>query len=406
MLEGILIAATLVSIFLVVYHHALYPVLLGVFQKVFGEPPVDFNNRGYAMLKDESLPRICIVMPAHNEAEWIREKILNLSILDYPSDRLKIVLACDGCTDQTAEIARQCLSLPECEELDLEVREFKQNRGKVAVLNHVVPSLDADLLALSDVSALISVDALLIAAAHFQDPGIGVLNSHYQLARPGSEGEASYWNYQAHIKSSEAALGATLGAHGAFYMFQKELFEPLNPNTINDDFILPMQIVAKGYRAVHDDRIMALELEQADLEMDHRRRLRISAGNMQQLIWLKKLLLPRYRGVAFAFASGKALRVAMPFLMIIAYAGSITLAQSSLFFLLAALLQSLLYGLAVWALYLPADSRPRMINTLSYIVAGHVAGLLGSLHYLFNKPCGPWKRAGAQLTEKTSELKS
>lgn len=406
MIEITLTLITGISMFLVVYHHVLYPLVLRFAKKHYRKTPVDIEAHHYEFEQSDLFPSVCIVIPAYNEAEWVREKIVNLAVLDYPSDRLTVVLACDGCIDNTAQIARDCQQLPECEGLNLQIREFAENRGKVAVLNRVLPTIDADLVALSDVSALISVDALLIAAAHFRDPDVGVLNSHYQLFHPGSEGEASYWRYQANIKSSEAALGATLGAHGAFYMFRRELFKALEPDTINDDFILPMQIVALGYKAEHDDRIMAIELEQADRAMDHQRRLRISAGNIQQLIRLKRLLLPRYRGVAFAFASGKALRVAMPFLMLTAYAGSLVLSQSSLFFFLAAVGQTLVYGLAVWELNRARPLNSRLLKTLGYIVSGHSAGLLGCLQYLFNRRHGPWKRVYTSLAEKTQELKS
>ncbi len=404
MIDTLLISITLLSMFMVIYHHAIYPVLLGLLKKRLKAETVAFTPRHYAAIDDSDLPGICIVIPAYNEAEWVADKIHNLAFLDYPSNRLQVILACDGCTDNTAEIARECMQLPECADLNLEVREFRSNRGKVAVLNHVLHDIDAALVALSDVSALISVDALLIATAHFQDPKVGVLNSHYRILSPGSEGEESYWKYQSQIKSSEAALGATLGAHGAFYMFRRELFETLDADIINDDFVLPMQIVAKGYRAEHDNRILALELEQADQEMDRHRRLRISAGNLQQLLRLKQLLLPRYRGVAFAFASGKALRVAMPFLMIASWAGSIGLSGSHWFFLVAAVGQTLLYGLAAWAISRKSEPKQRMIKTLSYIVSGHLAGLLGSLQYIFTQQRGPWRRVTEQPADTSQDL--
>ncbi|NMV11706.1 glycosyltransferase family 2 protein, partial [Vibrio parahaemolyticus] len=102
----------------------------------------------------------------------------------------------------------------------------------------------------------------------------------------------------------------TIGSHGAFYTFRTHLFEPLEVSTINDDFILPMRIVLRGYSAIYEPNMLALELEQSSDDADFKRRLRISAGNMQQLMQLKKLLLPRYRGTAFAFLSGKVLRLA------------------------------------------------------------------------------------------------
>ena len=393
MLEILLLAVTLSSMLLVVYHHAIYPLILRAVQRSRKIPTVDVSPRQYDRTQeDDALPHISILIPAYNEAAWIQAKIYNLVVLDYPSDKLKVVLACDGCTDDTAAIARHCMAQPECADLNLQIREFRTNRGKVAVINEVMREMDTELVAMSDVSALISVDALLIAAAQFNDPRLGVLNSHYRLLSPGSEGEANYWRYQSNIKSCEAALGATLGAHGAFYLFRRQLFRELAPDTINDDFVLPMQIVAQGYRAGHDTRIMALELEQADLNMDRTRRQRISAGNLQQLIRLKQLLRPRYRGVAFAFASGKGLRVAMPLLMLVALCGSWLLRDQSWFFLFAAWSQVALYTVAGLELMLKPSYFPKLFKTLGYIVGGHVAGLMGSLDYMLRSERKAWKR--------------
>ncbi len=393
MSDALLEIITLASGFLVIYHHALYPLVLRMLARRRYELPPASVGRGYGPgQRDLELPSVTIVIPAYNEEQWICAKIQNLAVLDYPNERLKIVLACDGCIDRTAAMARACLALPECSHLAMEVREYPQNRGKVAVLNAVLRDVETELVALSDVSALVSVDALLLAALRFRDPRVGVLNSHYRILNPGSEGENRYWNYQSRIKASEAALGATLGAHGAFYLFRRGLFDGLAPDTINDDFVLPMEIVAKGYRAAQDDRIVALELEQADADQDRRRRKRISAGNVQQLLRLKRLLLPRYRGVAFAFASGKALRVAMPFLMIVALAGSVLLASTSVPFMLLGIVQGAAYLVVAWQLVFKPVRSHRLVKTLAYIVSGHLAGLAGTLGYARGHCRQPWRR--------------
>ncbi len=393
--ETLIIFFTLVSGLLVIYHHLGYPLILRWLQKYKKAHVVKIKSpaRCYAdTVSDATLPTVTIVISAYNEQQWIAEKIRNLSILDYPTERLKIIIACDGCTDKTVAIAKQTANEPECHHLMIEVRHFRKNRGKVAVINDVLLGVDSELVALSDVSALVSVDALLIATKHFNDPEIGVLNGHYRLLNPGSTGEAVYWQYQSRIKACEAALGSTLGAHGAFYLFRRSLFSPLAADTINDDFILPMKIVAAGYRAEYESRIVALELEKADNSMDHQRRLRIAAGNCQQLLRLKSLMLPSNGGVAFAFISGKGLRVLMPFLMIIALVGSVALASQYLLFTFLAVLQLLAYILAGWQIWFQPKRSYRVMQTLAYLVSGHVAGLVGSLRYLTGHERGRWKR--------------
>jgi len=386
---------TLTSGILVIYHHLGYPLILRWAQKWRTEQVVRAKCRHYTSSKEDArLPTVTIVIPAYNEEQWIADKIRNLAIIDYPAELLNIIIACDGCKDDTAAIARRTANEPECQHLTVEVRDFDCNRGKVAVINEVVLDIESDLVALSDVSALVSVDALLIAAAHFEDPGVGVLNGRYCLLSPGSAGESAYWNYQGRIKAGEAALGSVLGAHGAFYLFRRSLFSTLAADTINDDFILPMKIVADGFCAKYENRILALEQEHASNSMDYQRRRRIAAGNCQQLLRLKRLMLFGHGGVVFAFVSGKGLRVLMPFLMIIALIGCLMLAGNHVLFKILAALQLLAYLLAGWQILWQPGRSHRIIKTLAYLVSGHVAGLVGTLRYLGGLERGRWKRIG------------
>ena len=379
---------------LVIYHHVVYPILLKLLARRLPQTePVAMVRAYQQQRRDLNLPRITLVIPAHNEAAVIADKIRNLSFVDYPSEKLEVIVACDGCTDDTATIARKTKEEPECVDLNCTILELTPNRGKVAILNEIVPNISTDIVALSDASALISIDALLIAVAHFDDPELGVVSGTYRMLSAGSSGEEAYWNYQTAIKLSESALGAPLGAHGAFYLFRRKLFHALPSDTINDDFIIPMEMVADGYRAVYEPRIMALELECADLSLDHDRRRRIAAGNVQQALRLMHMLNPKYRGVAFTFASGKALRAFMPFCLLILLVGSIVLAPSSVIFLILAALQLLVYGLALLKQYAKSLAMPGFMNTVHYLVSGHFAGLVGAVRYLTGKNKTAWKKA-------------
>ena len=391
MLESIIVGITISSGLLVIYHHLGYPLILRFLRRHKTSFLPTLHQRHYQPEpQDRLLPTITLVMPAYNEQRWIADKIRNLSALDYPADRLAIIIACDGCSDATATIARQVAREAECRHLQIQVEEYQQNVGKVAVINRTMAQVDSELVGLSDISALISVDALLIAAKHFMNPTIGVVNSHYQLLNPGSEGEAAYWRYQSRVKSAEAALGSVLGAHGAFYLFRRDLFHQLAADTINDDFMLPMEIVAQGYRAEQVENITSLELERADSSIEKHRRQRIAAGNLQQLLRLKHLLMPRYRQLAFSFASGKGLRVVMPLLMLLSLSGSLWLAVNSIAWALLAGLQSSGYLLAGWQIRHQQPNCNRLQRTLAYLVSAHLASLSGSLRYLRGNHQGRW----------------
>lgn len=374
------------SVAAIVYHHALYPPLLRQLARGRGSPaprtpPID-------------LPPVTLVIPAYQEAGYIAGKIRDCARLTYPHDRLRVIIACDGCTDGTPEVAQAACAEPTCRDLQVEVRAFSRNRGKVAVLNEVIAGLDGGLVALSDVSASLSPDALLRAAGHFSIPDVGVVAGTYRLKAAGSAGEDAYWRYQTRIKTDEATLGGPIGVHGAFYMFRRALWQPLEPDTINDDVILPTRIIMAGARAIYDTGIVALEEERTARTQEFRRRVRIGSGNVQQALRLGRLADPRRPGLAFIFLSGKALRAFVPFLMVLALLANSALAatgERGYQLLLAG--QVGFYTLALIAILQPAGM-PRLARLAGYFVEGHAAGLWGGLRQLSGRDKGRWGRAG------------
>ncbi|HBK5918694.1 TPA: glycosyltransferase family 2 protein [Vibrio alginolyticus] len=381
------------SAFLIVYHHVGYPLLLKWLPlKRQAETKAPFVERAYKASKaDNQLPSITVIVPAYNEEQWIAEKIRNLASLDYPRDKLRVVIACDGCTDNTAEIAQATIQEAICSDTLFIINDHQVNRGKVALLNEEMRHVSSDITALSDTSALISCDSLLLASQHYQNENVGVVNATYQIMSTDNQGEAAYWQYQSRVKHQESLLGSTIGSHGAFYTFRTHLFEPLEVSTINDDFILPMRIVLRGYSAIYEPNMLALELEQSSDNADFKRRLRISAGNMQQLMQLKKLLLPRYRGTAFAFLSGKVLRLATPYLMIVCFICSLLLAHNPLFQVMLSA-QVGIYSIALITYLMPALNTIKPFKLISYIVIGHLANFIGGMKYLLGMENGRWKR--------------
>lgn len=371
---------TIFSAVLIVYHHAGYPLLL----RYLGQRRRQANGSGASAAKLDSseLPTITILLPAYNEERFIADKIRNLAFLDYPPDKLHIIIASDGSTDATYETAVKTLHEPECRHCKIKVVRFSRNQGKIAMLNRLVGEVKTEILALSDVSALISIDALKLAARRFRDPGVAVVNGRYRLLHPGSPGEKKYWEFQSRLKADEAALGSVIGSHGAFYLIRRHLYQQLPGDTINDDFIIPMKIVQQGYRSVHEDGIVSLELEQAKASEDSRRRYRIAAGNLQQALRLRGLLSPRHRGTAFTFASGKLLRVLMPYLMIIALAGSLYLSPQHSLFLLMAIMQVSAYSLYLVLEVFDIGGSSTILQTFRYLLRGHINNLKGSFDYM------------------------
>jgi lipopolysaccharide/colanic/teichoic acid biosynthesis glycosyltransferase len=288
--------------------------------------------------------------------------------------------------------------------LHVNLQSFPVNRGKVAVLNEVIAKCRTEIVGLSDVSATLASDALRGAVAHFADPSTGFVCPTYTLRKPGSTGEAAYWAYQTSLKADEAALGSPMGAHGAFYLFRREHWRPLEPDTINDDFILPMRIVLDGLRGVYDTNVVAYEEETSRPDDEFRRRMRIGAGNLQQAIRLFRLADPHRPGIAFTFLSGKALRAVVPFLLVLILLSNIVLAfASDPFYRTILALQIAFYALAALVIATRRARWPGRLRWAAYFVEGHVANLLGSLRYLAGLDRGRWRRA-APIAESDVDL--
>jgi cellulose synthase/poly-beta-1,6-N-acetylglucosamine synthase-like glycosyltransferase len=376
------------SVVLILYHHVGYPVAVRAIAAWLGRKSPE------PVVEPAVPPSVTIIVPAHNEEAVIAAKIRNLAALDYPRDKLTVVLALDGCTDGTAATARSLLD--EIGGLDLRIVEYASNIGKVAVLNDQIGRASSDIVALSDTSSLLEPQALSRAVRHFARASVGVVCPTYALIRPGSEGERAYWNYQTRVKTAEGVVGAPMGAHGAFYLFRRELWEPLEPDTINDDFILPMRIVQRGYDAVYDADIVATELETSTARQDFRRRIRIGAGNLQQVLRLTGLLDPRRPGVAFTFLSGKALRAFMPFLLLIAAVSLPVLAVQEGGFYLLAFAGEIVVVLAALAGHFEVPRTiPRHARWAAYFLQGHAAGLIGALILLCGLQGQAWKVSAA-----------
>lgn len=385
-IQSIILCSMVFGMTLIVYHHVGYPMILKLLMYAKSQPivrtvtPSRYNRNRYS---ETESPSITIVVPAYNEEKYIQEKLNNLACLDYPTEQFKIIVACDGCTDSTAKIAKETATKLDNTGVNIQVIEFKNNRGKCAVLNDILNQVHTDIVAFSDVSSLVSFDALSICAARFDDKNVGGINGNYRFLYPTNAGEENYWKYQRNIKLGEQSLGSILGAHGAFYAIRTHLFKPLPGNTINDDFIIPMRVIEQGYKVIYDERINAIEMESSTNNDNWKRRTRIGFGNTQQISALRKLFSPSYTGVAFAFFSGKGLRVAMPFIMIYSLLSSLYCSFVWPEIAILFIGQAAIYAVALWAQFFPRKNSGRLTSTIHYLISGHTANMIGTLNYFF-----------------------
>ena len=368
------------SILVIFYHHAGYPLLLRYFSA---------RRQEIEPGSGDKLNKFIFIIPMYNEATFVAEKIANLASLDYPADCFEVLLLDDGSTDKTSDIAQKAVA--QFPNIKITIRTFTVNRGKVALFNQVIPDIPDDyILFFSDVSASLSTNTLQNANAWFNNPLVGAFSSKYQLKNQALIGEQYYWQYQNDIKTRESRLGTPIGYHGSGYAFRKILWKRLPANTINDDFIMPLQAIEQGYIGIYDTQSTATENESSSEHIDWNRRVRIAYGNIQQVFYLLPLLSPRQGIKAWMFFSGKVLRIAMPWLLLLLLASNLILAIYKPFFFLPVLLLQLVFYMTGFLGSLVSGKIPKVI---AYFIKGHCASLAG-WYYLFRygKNCR-WARA-------------
>ena len=331
----------------VVYLYAGFPVVMAMLARWFARP----------VKKAAIEPSVSILTAAYNEEGVIADKIRNSLELDYPAEKLEIVVAADGCRDGTVAAARKAVEAEGAGER-VRILEWKQNRGKLAVLNDAVPQLRGEIVVFSDAASMLAPDAVRKLVENFGDPEVGAAGGLYRVRKPEESAigvqEDFYWKYESFLKDRESRVWSMLGAHGSLYAIRRALYPQLEQGTINDDYVIPIRIAQRGYRAVYETGALSWEWAR---EMDgFQRRIRIMRGNFQQLSELKGFLWPPRWLMLFFLLSHKAGRVIVPFGQVGAVVANLFLLGNPLYRWLGAG-QLLFYGLAAAHAVMPLPGK-------------------------------------------------
>lgn len=341
----------------------------------------------------EAWPTVTLLFSAFDEEACIRRKIENCLALDYPADRLEILVGCDGCTDRTAELAREAGGAR------VKVHALSPRSGKASVLSRLAPQARGDLLVLTDANVMLERGALRALARRFREPGVGAVVGRLRLFNPTRREfeESLYWKYETALKFYEGKHGCVLGANGGIYAIRRILFTPLPPDTIVDDFVIPVRIAARGWEVPFEPDAVAFEETTEDAGREFGRRARIGAGNWQALARVPELLDPRTGFLCFAFVSHKLLRWSAPFLLAAAVVanGALATAEGAWGYRGLLLGQAAFYGLALagrhGAVRLTGPLR-RLASLAHYFVAMNVALAVGLWRFVRGTQRAAWQR--------------
>jgi cellulose synthase/poly-beta-1,6-N-acetylglucosamine synthase-like glycosyltransferase len=335
-----------------------------------------------------SLPSVSVVVAAWNEADVIGSKVQNSLALDYPKEKLEVVVGSDGSDDGTDQIVAACT------DDRIRLAGSTQRTGKVGVLNRTIPTASGEIVVLSDANTMFDRHAIRKLVRHFRNPRVGAVCGRLRLYNPKASDyeESAYWVYESFLKLHEGKRGAVMGANGGIYAIRKNLFTPLPPNTICDDFVIAMRCLQRGYDVIYDPEALAIEETTEDYAKERMRRVRIAAGNFQSLGLVGDLLHPRHGFAAFAFFSHKLLRWLVPFLLAFAFLANLSLLQRP-FYQATFAAQVLFYWLAVigYAVRLPGPIG-KLASVARYFVEMNVGMAQGFVRYLRRTQKVTWQR--------------
>lgn len=362
-----------------IYTFVMFPVLLAIRAWLFPKPHTE----------SDALPTVSLLIACHNEEANIERKLNNVLALDYPAERLQVVIISDGSTDATEDIVARfadrvtLLALP--------------RRGKAAALNDAVRIADGEVLVFTDANSMLDTDAIRALVRPLGDRQVGGVAGDQRYNKTDStsniqEGERRYWGFDRWLKRVQSRAGSVTSATGALYAIRRELFETV-PGGVTDDFFLSTQVVARGFRLVFAENAIAREPVCDTAAAEFKRKVRLMTRGLRGVVEMRRLLNPfRYGFYSLQLFSHKVLRRLNVFSLIVLAVTSPLLWQQGIVFQIAAILQLAFYAMAAVA-QLTRTSRLRAIKLFSlpaFFVMANVAAFVAAVNVARGKKIELW----------------
>jgi poly-beta-1,6-N-acetyl-D-glucosamine synthase len=267
-------------------------------------------------------PDVSIIMAVHNGAKYLARKLRNLSQLDYPKDRVEVIVVSDGSTDETNSI------LSAYTQARFQAVVSTEHRGKAAALNQGMRAAKGTILFFTDVRQTISSDALRNIVSNFADPRIGCVSGELVFAKGGvnvsGDGMGLYWKMEKKIRYWEAQSNSSVGATGAIYATRRDLTPEIPEGTILDDVYIPLRIASQRARVIFEPRATAWDEAPEQVEREFRRKVRTLVGNYQ-IMRIAPWTLSGANPLRFEFVCHKLLRLIVPFALVSTFITSMLL---------------------------------------------------------------------------------
>jgi cellulose synthase/poly-beta-1,6-N-acetylglucosamine synthase-like glycosyltransferase len=353
-------------------------------------------------------PEVTLVVPAYNESAYLPGKLDNSLALDYPADKLKFLFVTEGSTDGSTQfIERRRAELG----ARLGLIGGRERLGKVAAMNGAMRHVTTPFVVFTDANTRLNREAIRHLVRPFADDRVAAVAGEKRIATASSEaaagaGEGLYWRYESGLKKLDAELHTVVGAAGELFAVRTALYQPVEPDTLLDDFVISLRLAGRGYRVAYAPDAYALERPSYSVAEEQKRKVRIAHGGFQAMSRLLGLLNPfRHGWLTFQYVSHRALRWAvtpfcLPLLLVLNVAlawealqePSLSLAGVAWLLVLAG--QVAFYAAAWMGYRLEQRHLRRKIYFVPfYFTFMNVCVLLGFGRFLRNNPTGgQWER--------------
>lgn len=312
-----------IFVFLSLYSYAFFPIFLAVSFRIIQRP---WSKRSIE-------PNVSLIISVFNEEKVITEKIENSLTLDYPKEKLEIIVISDGSTDRTEQIVR----VFGARDSRIVLKAFRERSGKTECLNRVVPEVKGDIIFFTDANSMFPKDVLAKLVRNFSDECIGLVSgwTKYGADDLTEDTAGVYSRFEKWTKIRESQISSCVGADGAVFAIRKELYKALRHDDIND-FVIPLDVVRQGKRVVMDPEIYCFEKSASDVGKEYQRQIRITTRTLNAISRNMEFLNPfRYGFFSLFLMSHKVMRFLVPFFLAGTFvANLIILTRSPMYFII------------------------------------------------------------------------
>lgn len=379
-------------LFIVFYTYLGYGILLWILVKI---KQLFCKEKQYPAAGE--LPEVTLFITAYNEEQMIAEKMKNCHELDYPKDKLKIVWVTDGSNDNTNEKLK---AYP-----NVNVYFSPERKGKTAAMNRGIQFITTPIVVFTDANTFVNPQAIREIVTCFNNPKVGCVAGEKRIFVHHKEGAAAggegiYWKYESLLKKLDAKLYSAVGAAGELFAVRTSLYEQMPNDTLLDDFILSLRITMKKYIIAYCDKAYAQESGSASMKEEEKRKIRISAGGLQSIYRLRRLLnIFRYGTLSFQYISHRVLRWSItPIALFLLFPLNILLIINSpqtLLYSTLLILQILFYAGGCYGYYLSTKSIKNKLLYIPYYFLFMNINVIKGFFYLIRKKKndGTWEKA-------------